>query len=346
MPAIRARNGYRADLHDMVITERGTALLMAYDYVQRNLRRLGGRRNGTVLDNVVQEVDLSTGLVLFEWHSLGQVGLDDSRSRPRGERAWDYFHINSVAEDTDGNLIVGARNTCAPYTLDRHTGRILWQLGGRGGDFRMGKGTRFCFQHDTRRTRPGRISLFDNAAGPPAVRRQSRAIVLDVDERARRARLVHEYHHPGRLLAPSQGAAGVQPNGNMFVGWGAFPVFSEFTRSGRMIFNGQLTKGKGNYRAIRAPWTGRPVRPPAIAAERGRGRRVRIFASWNGATDVARWQVLAGPAPDRLERSTGSPRDGFETTIGVSTRARYVAVEALDAAGERLGTSAAVRPRP
>jgi hypothetical protein len=158
----------------MVITERGTALLMAYDYVQRNLRRLGGRRNGTVLDNVVQEVDLSTGLVLFEWHSLGQVGLDDSRSRPRGERAWDYFHINSVAEDTDGNLIVGARNTCALYKLDRHTGRILWQLGGRGGDFRMGKGTRFCFQHDARRAGPGRISLFDNAAGPSG-RRGARA---------------------------------------------------------------------------------------------------------------------------------------------------------------------------
>jgi Arylsulfotransferase (ASST) len=342
---ISLQNGYQADLHDLVLTDRGTALLLAYDRVRRDLRFVGGPREGIVVDNVVQEVDLSTGLVLFEWHSLGQVALSDSRSRPEGPRSWDYFHVNSVAEDTDGDLIISARNTCAIYKLDRETGAIVWQLGGKGGDFRMGKGSRFCFQHDARRAGDGSITLFDNAAGPPALAKQSRAISLRVDEGGKRVRLQRAFKHPGRLLAFNQGSARRLPNGNVFVGWGAAPVFSEFTPSGRLVLDGRLTRGKGNYRAVRELWTGRPQQPPAIAAERGRGDRVVVYASWNGATEVARWQVLAGAAPDRLAGVSSRARDGFETVVAARTREPYVAVRALDGAGQVLGTSNAIRPR-
>ena len=340
---IRPGNGLPSDLHDMQLTDRRTALLLSYDRVKRDLRFAGGVEKGRVIDSVVQEVDLPTGLVLFEWHSAGQVPLTDSRTRPAGPRSWDYFHINSVEEDADGNLLVSARNTCALYKLDRQTGEIVWQLGGKGGDFRMGKGTRFCFQHDARRAGPGRISLFDNSAGPPVLRPQSRGLVLGVDERARRVRLVHEYRHPG-ILAFSQGSTRVQPNGNVFVGWGAVPAFSEFSPGGRLLLDGQLTKGKGNYRAIRARWTGRPTTRPAIAAGRARGGRVRVYASWNGHTGVARWRLLAGTR-SRLRPVRTEARDGFETAIAARTRARRVAVRALDARGRVLGTSRTVRPR-
>ena len=342
---VRLRNGYRADLHDMVLTDRGTALLLAYDRVRRDLRSVGGRRNGVVVDNVVQEVDLSTGLVVFEWHSLGQVPLASSRTRPRGPASWDYFHVNSVEVDTDGNLILSARNTCALYKLDRATGAVIWQLGGRGGDFRMGAKTRFCFQHDARRAGDGSITLFDNAAGPPALAKESRAVSLRVDEPGRRVRLGREFKHPGGLLAFNQGSAQRLPNGNVFVGWGAAPVFSEFTAGGRLVFDGRLTKGKGNYRAVRSPWSGRPLQPPAIAAERTRGGRIQVYASWNGATEVGRWQVLAGASPDQLSGVASRARDGFETAIAASTGAPYVAVRALDRAGQVLGTSEAIRPR-
>jgi Arylsulfotransferase (ASST) len=342
---VSLQNGYQADLHDLVLTDRGTAVLLAYDRVRRDLRSVGGRRDGVVIDNVVQEVDLSTGLVLFEWHSLGQVALTDSRTRPEGPRSWDYFHVNSVEVDRDGDLIISARNTCALYKLDRETGATVWQLGGKGGDFRMGKGSRFCFQHDARRAGDGSITLFDNAAGPPALARESRAISLRVDEGGRRVRLGRAFKHPGRLLAFNQGSARRLPNGNVFVGWGAAPVFSEFTASGRLVFDGRLTRGKGNYRAVREPWTGRPQQPPAIAAARRRHGRVRVYASWNGATEVARWQVLAGAAPDRLAGVASRARDGFETEIAARTRAPYVAVRALDRAGQVLGTSRAIRTR-
>ncbi|HET8951917.1 MAG TPA: arylsulfotransferase family protein [Solirubrobacteraceae bacterium] len=341
---IRPGNGLTSDLHDMQLTDRGTALLLSYDRVKRDLRFIGGARHGRLLDNVVQEVDLATGLVLFEWHSVGQVPVQSSRTRPDGPRSWDYFHINAVEEDDDGDLIISARNMCALYKLDRETGQIVWQLGGEGGDFRMGRGTPFCFQHDARRAGPGRISLFDNSAGPPVLRKRSRGLVLAVDETAKRVRLVHQYEHPGGISAPNQGSTRVQPNGNVFVGWGAAPVFSEFTAGGRLLLDGRLTRGKGNYRAIRERWTGRPLTRPAVAAERTRRGRVLVWASWNGATEVARWQVLAGTA-SRLRGVASKARDGFETEIAARTGASHVVVRALAADGTVLGESRAVRPR-
>jgi hypothetical protein len=311
--------------------------------VRRDLRRVGGPRDGIVVDNIVQEVDLKTGLVLFEWHSLGPVPLEESRSRPEGPRSWDYFHINSVEEDTDGNLIISGRNTCTLYKLNRTDGSIMWRLGGFQSSFRMGKGTTFCFQHDARRSRPGEISLFDNSAGPPFLRKRSRAVRLRVDERRKRVSLRSAFAHPG-ILAPNQGSTRVQPNGNVFVGWGAAPVFSEFSASGRLLLDGRLTRGKGNYRAVRAPWTGSPTTPPSIAAKRAKRGRVLVYASWNGATEVARWQVLAGPDAEHLRGIASTARTGFETTITAKTRAARVAVRALDSRGRVLGTSAAERP--
>ena len=167
---IRAGNGYEGDLHDMQITPQGTALVLAYDRVFRDTSALGGSREGVVLDNVIQEIDIATGLVLFEWHSLGSVDVNDSRVRAKGRTSYDYFHVNSVEVDRDGNLLVSARNTCAVYKINRTTGRIMWTLGGKESDFRMNRRTRFCFQHDARRAGKGIISLFDNAAGPPPMR--------------------------------------------------------------------------------------------------------------------------------------------------------------------------------
>jgi hypothetical protein len=341
---VKAANGYQADLHELTITPQGTALVMAYDRVYTDLRSVGGVRNGVAMDNIVQEIDLKTGLVLYEWHSLGRIALNDSRIPPRGRTSWDYFHINSIDVDSDGNLLISARSTCAIYKLDRTTGALIWTLGGEESDFRMNRRTRFCFQHDARRAGPGVISLFDNSAGPPAVRKQSRAIKLRVDERRKTVRLVKQYQHPGRISAPNQGSTRVLPNGNVFVGWGAAPVFTEYTAGGQILFNGRLTKGKGNYRAIRAQWTGRPATPPDIATQR-RGDRVAVFASWNGATEVARWEVLAGPSAEALQPAGSARRTGFETTLSVPAGQAFVAVRGLDSAGNVLGTSRAVQPR-
>jgi hypothetical protein len=71
---------------------------------------------------------------------------------------------------------------------------------------------------------------------------------------------------------------------------------------------------------------------------------VTLHVSWNGATEVDTWQVLAGGDPDKLEPAGSAPRKGFETAVTLYTNEPYVAVEAKDGSGRVLGTSEAVEP--
>jgi hypothetical protein len=330
---VRAQRGLEGDLHEFLLTGEGTALFTVYRSV----------RGGRLVDNLIQEVDVATGRLLFEWSALDHVPTRHSYKQ-RTSKPWDYFHLNSIDVDRDGNLLISARNTHAIYKLDRRTGRILWTLGGKASDFRMGAGTQFAWAHDARRQPDGTITIFDNAARP-IVRRESRGLVLAVDESARRVRLARAYRHPGGLLAPLQAGLQRLPNGNAFIGWGSTGYFSEHGPGGDLRFDARFTdRDNGSYRAYRFPWTGRPGGPPAAAAER-RGARVTVYASWNGATEVARWRVLAGPTAGALAPVATGPRRGFETALTVGSREPFVAVQALDARGEVLGTSHALRPR-
>jgi hypothetical protein len=297
------------------------------------------------MDSIVQEVDVRSGRVLFEWHSLGHVGFGESPWKvPRtADEPYDYFHVNSIQEQPDGNLLISARNTNAVYMIDRRTGRVLWRLGGKRSDFRLGPGTGFNGQHDALRLRDGRIAIFDNGF-PPLPDRESRVIVLRLDERARTARLVRSYEHPAAPRSHSQGSEEVLPNGNVFVGWGGGgPYFSEFTRSGKLVFDARFEpKTTTTYRAYRQPWRGRPAVPPRLAARATGSGETTAYASWNGATDVVAWRVLAGPAPGALSPAASADREGFETAVTVDVAARYIAVEALGGSGAVLGRSATV----
>lgn len=342
---VEAANGYRGDHHDFTITPQGTALFTIYHAVRRNLSSVGGRRRGTVMDGVLQEVDIESGRVVFEWHSLQRVGIAESyKSVPRRSGdPWDYFHINSADVDADGNLLISARNTHTVYKVNRDTGAIMWRLGGKKSDFKMARGARFAWQHDVRRQADGTVSIFDNAASPK-VRKRSRGIVLALDTRRMRARLKRKYEHPRDLLAPNKASMQVLPNGNVFLGWGSEPYFSEFSKGGRLLFDARFLGAVASYRAYRFQWSGRPLGEPAVAADARRGGRLMIHASWNGATDVTSWQVLAGATPAALRPVQSVARDGFETAIRVRTTAPYVAVQAKDGSGQVIGTSRTVKP--
>jgi Arylsulfotransferase (ASST) len=342
---IRAGNGFSGDLHEFLITARGTALIPVYTRVRRDLSALGGARNGTVYDSVVQEVDLRSGTVLFQWRSLDHVGLRASYAKPVPKKAtepYDYFHVNSIEPGPRGTVVVSARNTHAIYDIDERTGKIVWQLGGKHGDFQMGPGTRFGWQHDARLHPDGTLTLFDNEAAPPLAKR-SRALVLRLDTKRMAASLVRSYVHPSPLLASSQGDAQILPDGHVVVGWGAQPYLTEFTRTGTVVFDAHFNKGADSYRVFRFPWVGRPTDRPALAVRRD-GDELTVYASWNGATEVRRWRVLAGDDGAHLRPAVTVARTGFETAIAVKTKARYVAVQALDEAGRVLGTSEARQP--
>ena len=339
---VRAGNGLIADLHEFELTPQGTALLLIYDAVKRDLRAVGGARKGVVVQAVVQEVDIATGLVVFEWHSLGNVGLSESHEAvPKHGGQWDYVHANSVAVDAGGELIVSARQTSAVYRISRQSGRILWRLGGSRSDFKLGPGTRFGLQHDARPQPDGTLTIFDNSAPPPQ-RKASRAITIRLDLERKTATLAQALKHPENLLSATQGGAQRLPNGGMFVGWGSRRYFTEYDAAGRVVLDGHFGIGGDNYRAYKFPWQGRPARPPALVATR-RGDRIGARVSWNGATDVATWELWAGPRADALTRVKGQPRAGFETAISAVTAGRFVQARALDIGGAVLGSSATIR---
>ena len=342
---VRAGGGYQADLHELLITSGDTALMLIYGLTSHDLSSVGGSVDGAVAEGVVQEIDIETGEVIFEWHSLEHVGVEESYFPPPESPAepFDYFHINSIEVDTDGDLIVSARKTSTTYKIDRRSGGVLWRLDGKKSDFRMDPGASTRYQHDARRLPDGTLTIFDN--GEEGERELSRAVVVRLDEVAMSAALMREYVHTGRPLSVTQGNAQTLPNGNAFVGWGSEPGFSEFHVEGELLFDANFPAGVESYRAFRFPWVGRPVDDPAVAAEPGPSPgEISVHASWNGATEVASWGILAGPSPDRMKTLGLVPRNGFETSMAARTDAPYVGVEAVDSRGRTLGRSAAVRP--
>jgi hypothetical protein len=341
---VRAGNGYSADLHEFTITPSGTAWLDAYVPVHTDLRSIGGPANGTVFDCVIQRVDIRTGKVLWEWHSLGHVPVRESYTRsPNSLDIYDYFHLNSIQQLPNGDLLISARNTSALYEISRRTGRVIWTMGGKHTDFTIGRGAEFEWQHDARLHPNGTLTLFDDAASPQE-EAQSSAKILRVNMRALRVTLVRRYTHTPPVLSDAAGDAQLLPNRDMFVGWGSSPEFSEYSPDGRQIFAGAFANGVASYRAYRFPWRGRPRTHPKLAAVSAAGGTVTLYTSWNGATGVGDWRVLGGTRASSLKRLTQVATTGFETAIHLSTSLRYFAVQALGAHGQLLGSSA-VRAR-
>jgi Arylsulfotransferase (ASST) len=343
---VRAGNGYQPDLHAFEITANGAALFTVYDAIRCNLSAYGGPADGALADTLFQEIDLRTGLVRSEWHALDHVALTDSYM-PVGRGGtpvspWDYFHINAVSEH-GGDLLVDSRNTWAAYDVDARTGQIAWSLGGKHSSFAMGPGAGPAWQHDARQEPDGTISFFDNG-GTPRVHSQSRATVLALDAQAKTATLVSSFVHSApALLAASQGDFQPLPGGAWFVGWGQEPFFSEYSPAGRLLFDAHLPASYQSYTALKLPWSGAPAQPPSLAVRAGsHGRGLIAYVSWNGATAVVQWRLLAGASPHALEPVATAPRNGFETAIALASAPRYVAVQALDAAGSALSTSAPI----
>ena len=350
LAVVHAGNGLSADLHEFQITPAGTALITAYFPVYWDASSVHGLKKEIVFDSVVQEIDIPTGLVLFQWDSLDHVPVADSHEPlplQSGKHAtrnpFDYFHVNSVALDDDGNLVISARNTWAAYKVDHHTGAVIWTLGGKRSSFRMGPGTAFAFQHDVRVRASNDlfVTIFDDGAGPPNVHSQSRGIKLVVDLRHMTAKIVIQLEHSPALLAEFEGNFQQLLDLDAFIGWGQQPYFTEYDQRGRLILDGRFVGTTSSYRAYMFPWTGAPAAPPAVVASTG-GRTTTVYASWNGTTLASSWRVFSGSSATTLHASITAPKTGFETPIKLGAT-RYARVEALDSRGRTLATSATVR---
>jgi hypothetical protein len=339
---VNAGHGYSADLHEFLITAQGDAFITTYAPVKVNLRSVGGSRHGTLLDSIVQEIDIATGQVLWEWHASGHVHLRETYAGKPGAVPYDFFHINSIQQLPNGNLLISGRMTWALYEINMKTGRISLVIGGKHSSFRMGRGTNFEWQHNAQMQPDGTITLFDNASdGVSRNERQSRALRIRLNYKRRRATLLRAYTIHPRQLSPSQGDLQGLPDGNVFVGWGAAPYLTEFGRYGAQRFTLRFPSPVASYRGFRFQWWGQPATPPSIAAAAS-GQGTTVYASWNGATTVASWRVLAGPNTTTLSTVGQFPDTSFETTMSVGTTQPYLAVQALDGSGRVLGTSPVV----
>jgi hypothetical protein len=344
---VHAGNGLQEDLHELQLTPSGTALITAYFPILCNLSSIGGGSYSGLADSVMQEIDVRTGLVMFEWNSLDHVALSDSYTPVRHfqttEFPFDFFHINSINLNRDGSLMISARNTWAVYDIDPATGRVRWRLGGKHSTFKAEAGTATAWQHDPRELPDGSISIFDNGSGPK-VHPQSRGIVVALDPQHRTVSLRGQLLHVPALNVESQGNVQALPNGDWFVGWGQEPFFSEFSPEGKILFDARFQGETQSYRSFRLPWSGQPSHQPVAAFTAAASHAGTVYASWNGATGVAAWRVLAGGSPSSLHALLTAPRSGFETAIVLpgGTVGPYLAVQALDGAGNVLGSSAAV----
>ncbi|KHL10573.1 arylsulfotransferase ASST [Mumia flava] len=327
-----------ADFHDATLTDRGTALLISYPELPRDLSDMGGPVDGYLRNSVVHEVDVATGEVVFEWDMLDDIPISDSESPldPEEEESgtveapYDPFHINSVTEDGDAYL-VSARNTHAVYRVDRRTGELDWILGGKSSDFEMGDGAYFAWQHDAERQDDGTITLFDNQAAPP-IGDESRGLTLDVDQQAGTATVVREFLPPDGRLSDSQGNMEVRDDGTVFIGWGSNPFYSLYDSEGELLMDAKLAGGI-SYRAYLDRWVGRPSEPPRFVLSDG-----SAYVSWNGATEVASWRFLAGYDEQSAEEVATVDADAFEVSAEMPD-ALYVGAQALDADGKVLGTA-------
>jgi hypothetical protein len=355
---VTAGDGYQSqgtDLHEFTLGSEGSegvAFVTIWSPITANLKSVGGPVNGTLFDWIIQEIDVATNTVIWSWHAYGHVPIKDSYATYVQGQPYDYFHLNSIQQLSNGNLIISARHTWAVYEINKKTGKIKWTLGGKHSTFKMGTGTKFEWQHDATLHSNGLMTLFDDAFGPgPQPEKQSRALKIHLSFSKNKATLLHAYTHNPSVKASSMGSIQIlHHKDDVFIGWGNKPYFSEVTPSGARIFGGAFAPGVESYRAYRFNnWVGAPLQAPAIVVQKAsKSGEDAVYMSWNGANTVSQWQVLGSSSASGPFSKVGSPVswESFQTQIDVKHSAGpYFEVEALDSKGNPIagGTSKAVQ---
>lgn len=359
-----------SDMHEFRVIEDGKSALMTqylrsvYDLCDWDL--CDGL--GYIQQGAFQEVEVDTGKVLFEWHSLDHVSPSESYVGPgtteisgTGEQPdspWDYFHINSIDKNADGDYLVSARHVSAVYKISGVDGRIIWRLNGARSDYHL-DGFSFSFQHDARFVSDNEtntvISLFDNGSnGFNQTQPYSTGKIISVDHTTKVATCLLSLDPPlvdgNRHVAKSQGSMQRLPNGNILLGWGNDAFWTEYTADGEIVFYGALGfTNVMNYRVHKFDnWVGLPRTKPALWAYSKQGEQATLYVSWNGATEVKSWRFYGSSSGDKQnsrewEQLGEVPKNGFETVYSHAFTYRSTYAEALDKNGQVLGTSAVVR---
>ncbi|HEY1793997.1 MAG TPA: arylsulfotransferase family protein [Opitutaceae bacterium] len=337
-------SNYNADQHEFQLTPQNSALLVIYNSIQADLSSVGGSTTGWVTEGVVQEIDIASGDVLFEWHSLPNVALSESYKPVPATTSlaspYDYFHINSAKLDTDGNLLISSRHTWTVYKVNRSTGAIMWRLGGKKSDFALGPGLPFAWQHDVEAADSSTLRIFDNESDGVPVRPYSRVIWVKHDDTAMTASIVRTIVHPDQLSVLAEGSAESLSNGNTFVEWGNLGRYSEFGPDGQLLYDVAEAPGYSSYRGFRFAWSATTLTEPTVTAVLNSDGTTTVHAVWNGATGVTTWQVSAGYSAQGLSVIASAPWNGMDTPITISgSVGPMIEVAALNSSGTIISES-------
>lgn len=271
--AVNAGNGLSDDGHEFVITPWNTALVLSYTTATANLTSIGGPSDQTVINGVVQEIDISTGRVLWQWNSQDHVpfGQSEQPLPASASTPWDWFHINAVKLNGNSHVLIDSRDTWTTYDVSLGSGKIDWQLGGKDSSFKLqaasgqslnNAGEIFAWQHDPEPLGNDTYSFFDNESagaantgvGSTAEFGVSRVVTVKLNQWNHTATLINSVDQPEGLTAPSQGNGQTTADGNLVAGWGSLPYFSEFSPSGSLLFNAEFPTGVNTYRAYQFQW--------------------------------------------------------------------------------------------
>jgi hypothetical protein len=343
---LKATGGWVLTLHEFLLSGED-AWVTANKNIPKDLSKYGGAYNGALIDSAVQEYNIRTGKLLRSWDALDHIPLNDSRATlPTNGFPWDAYHVNSIALTGNGSFLVSMRNTWAAYMVNIATGRIEWTLGGRDSSFKFGPGAAFQWQHDVKLGAGSTVTIFDDhccqlTGGGTSVSPTgpTRAIVVNLDQAARTVTLVAQYGQKEGFKTEYMGDTQPLADGNVFVGWGSDPYISEYSKTGTVLLEGEFPGADLSYRSELQPWEGLPLTSPAGAVRTLAGRTT-VYASWNGATQVASWRVLGGTGGAGRAVIADAARTGFETAIPLSQSYPSFEVQALDAAGRVIGASA------
>ncbi len=339
-------NGYTTDGHELQLLQNGHALLLSYDPQTVDMSTIvpGGNPAATVIGLIVQELDTSKNVV-FQWRSWDHYQITDT-DQDLTSATIDYVHGNAIEPDSDGNLLISARHMDEVTKIDRQTGAIIWRLGGKNNQFSfINDPTHFSQQHDIRRLSNGDITLFDNGVNrtPP----YSRGVEYQLDEVNKTATQVWEYRDTPDIFGYAMGRTQRLPNGNSLIGWGSAlaSAVTEILPDGTKAFELEFGAAQASYRAFRYPWQGQPTTPPALVLGDQVGTPA-LYYSWNGATDVASYQVYGGPTADPTTLIATPVKTGFENVTplaNIPDSDCYFRVVPINTQGQAMQPSSVVR---
>jgi hypothetical protein len=350
------QDGWVLSEHEIEI--QGTdAWVTAYKDVKVNTTRYKGTKNGVVNDAAVQEYDLKTGKLLYTWDALNPGGTaniplsDSMQPAPKNSQPWDAYHVNSVQPLAGNEFLVSMRNEWAAYLVDMTTNKIVWTLGSTPkdpGSFKIAKNAHFEWQHDVRMISSNEVTLFDDDCcslvgtkfGKPGGLSRGEEIKLNLSKHT--AALGGQWGTSHKLNVAFLGSTEIMPDGNVVIGWGSLGFFSEYSKSGKLLLDAVWPGVDLSYRVLDQSWVGIPTTVPNAAVRTSKGKPT-VYASWNGATQVAKWKVLAGTSSSHLKAVATANKKGFETSIKLSKSYGSYEVEALDSHGHTLGTSKVVK---